>query len=301
MWLKTPSPITQEIHFIGDFHYSSYLFVGEKSLLYSGGVTAFGPMVHAQLKKILGDERALDYLVVSHAHFDGVGMVPHLRRMYPGLQVLASRETALSLAEPAQLRWVRQQNEELITRYGKQHRFPHVDLAYTSGISVDRVIAGGELLEIGERSSLRVIETPGHCQGEIALFHTSTKTLLVGDILGWHSAPQKTLVHFSHAFRPLLDSVASLSELMPRRVAMSHFGVLSEADAVRIFQLTLDSAQAQYERIRQLLLRDTPDEKICQEFMVAGYIEGLRILPVSSFLNGVRGMIDAVAIDAGIG
>ena len=82
---------------------------------------------------------------------------------------------------------------------------------------------------------------------------------------------------------------------MPRRVALSHFGVLNEADAVRIFQLALDSAASQFDRIRQLLSRETPDEKICQELMATSYRDALRVLPVSSFLNGVRGMIAAVA------
>lgn len=46
----------------------------------------------------------------------------------------------------------------------------------------DMLLADGDVLKFGE-TELEVLFTPGHCPGEVCLYHKATKTLIAGDVL----------------------------------------------------------------------------------------------------------------------
>jgi hydroxyacylglutathione hydrolase len=49
-------------------------------------------------------------------------------------------------------------------------------------VTADRLLSDGDTVEVGEHS-FAVMHTPGHCPGQISLYHAPGKTLLGGDTL----------------------------------------------------------------------------------------------------------------------
>lgn len=296
MWIKTPQRMSSIIHFLGDFSFCSYLFLGERNILFDAGVSALALSVAGGIKTLLKD-RPLHSVVISHAHFEHVGMLPHLRRIFPDLEVLASAATARELHDPKTLRVIQQQNEEIENRYHRRKLFPHRDSGFAKAFRVDRVLEDGDRLALDERIDLRVLHVPGHAEGSLALFMPHGRSLFVGDALGLHLTPTTAYPEFAYDYGKFVDSVRRMEALAPRRIGMSHFGVLTEADALRIFKTTVSEAAALHERLVHLASRDVTIDRVCQEMLERYYLGPTRVIPVKSFIELVRQMLVQVQRD----
>ena len=111
------------------------------------------------------DDRSLDAIVITHAHWDHLGAAAALREA-TGAPVIASAIDAPVISGQKAL--------------GPNHRaFRHCE--------VDRKVADGESVEIGNMK-WQVIETPGHTPGSICLFldpagRDGAPVLISGDTL----------------------------------------------------------------------------------------------------------------------
>lgn len=114
----------------------------------------------------------LKRIVLTHAHPDHVQGTPELREL-TGARVLVHAADAAWLGDgrvPADKR-----SGDAARRYDK------TSSAQWTPFAPDATVEDGEL--IAGSGGLRVIHTPGHSPGHIALLHEPTRTVLVGDAL----------------------------------------------------------------------------------------------------------------------
>ena len=133
-------------------------------------------------------ERKLDAIVLTHSHFDHTGAAAELREA-TGAPVIASAIDAPLIEEPC--------DEDLSTR----------------GVPcpVDRTVAHGDVVEVGNMK-WKVIATPGHTPGSIALLDRQTGFLFSGDAING-----QTWLQLDHSLKlqQYLDSLNALDPLRP--------------------------------------------------------------------------------------
>ncbi len=66
---------------------------GKTSILYDTGFSFTGNKIVENIKKELGN-RALDYVFLTHSHYDHALGVPAVKRAFPNCQIVASTHTA---------------------------------------------------------------------------------------------------------------------------------------------------------------------------------------------------------------
>lgn len=200
------------------------------------GLTLIDTAIAGSATAILRAARALEQpiqrIVLTHAHTDHVGGLAELRALLPDVDVIASAREARFLAGDMRL----------------EPGEPQVKLRGGWGIQAKptRTVSDGERI-----GSLRVIATPGHTPGHIALMDERDGSLIAGDAFQTRAgiAVSGTVrwlfpfPAFANWHRPSsLASARRLRSLNPARLAVGHGDVMEQPLAA------MEQAIAQAER-----------------------------------------------------
>jgi len=199
----------------GRFPYSNGLLVdGYRKVLVD---TGFGV---SRREKILVAGK-VDVIINTHFHLDHA----YGNRYFPEAQIWAH-----ALDAPAM-----RSSEQFMAHTGFRELSDFPDPDHFPGgppiQEVDRELADGEVLDFGE-VVLKVIHTPGHTRGHIALFEPQAKLLFSGDIdispFGpWYGNVRSDLEDF-------VASIHRLIELDPKVLITSHAGIITDHISERL-------------------------------------------------------------------
>ena len=89
-----------------------------KNLLYDCGMACFHEELIANIEKEIGEED-LNYIVLSHSHYDHMGALPYLLERWPNAQVCASEKTAEVFRRPGAVSMIASMGRSAAEFYGK--------------------------------------------------------------------------------------------------------------------------------------------------------------------------------------
>lgn len=222
-----PRKIAAEVYMVGGPDLSDprdclcYLVVGSQArVLIDCGA---GPSAKLIMELVSGLTREpLTHLLLTHAHIDHAGGAAQIAGL-TGCQVLIHQDDAPVLASGDALR-------SAANWYGLG----------LEALRADRLVADGDVLDLGEGASLNIVHTPGHTPGSLCAWCESggQKVLFGQDVHG----------PFSPAFGSDLSrwrkSMQRLLALKADILAEGHYGVFRPAGEVESFirqQLALQS------------------------------------------------------------
>ena len=162
-------------------HAPAFLFDDEKPLLVDPGVSAFGPLYYQRLREIAGERAGRLTMLLTHSHFDHCGAVPYLTRRFPHARVAASVKAAEVLGKPSAIDLIRRLNAEYEHEMADQLRGEDVSF---SGLTIDEPLKEGDRIDLGQRESIQVLETPGHTRDCLSYFFPDSGVLIVGEAAG---------------------------------------------------------------------------------------------------------------------
>ena len=146
----------------------AYLVFGEEITLIDSGVAGAGSLISDYIVKNGREQSEISRLILSHSHPDHVGAAKTITQA-TGCAVTAHR---------AEKHWIedteRQMNERPVPGFQSLVEGP---------VAVDRLLDGGETLQLAKDFPCHVIHTPGHSAGSISLWFEQEKTLVSGDAL----------------------------------------------------------------------------------------------------------------------
>jgi glyoxylase-like metal-dependent hydrolase (beta-lactamase superfamily II) len=226
-----------------------FLFLGERNLLLDAGCAT--TVAESLLLGVLGlGPRDLDLLVITHSDFDHQGGAHALADANPDLTVACGALDWELVSDP----------DTLIARRYDGFRRDHgirYDAEATAWIrqmcgpaqSIDRVFAGGETVELGPGSDLRVLHVPGHSPGHIALQDTRTGALFSGDCvqgsvyLGLDGTPKLCPTYTD--VDPYLQTIDLIEALAPSELHGCHWPPARGAEVAAF----LDESRAYVEHV----------------------------------------------------
>ncbi len=146
-----------------------YLLEGrDGSIIISGGMSYLVPDLLHQFDEFGLREDRIQGIVILHAHFDHIGIVPFFHRRNPGLKIYASARAWEILSEPKHIDTINKFSHQLTERMRIQVPYTTDELDWPVGLS-GAIVSEVDAIDLGNRE-IRIFETPGHSSCSISAY-----------------------------------------------------------------------------------------------------------------------------------
>lgn len=220
----------------------AFLLVSDDvAVLYDSGYGFCGPALVENIRKVLGD-RPLDFIFITHSHYDHILGSVHCTREWPDAKVVASRHTSEVIAKDSAKRVMR----ELDSSAARLHGFSgYEDL--TDRLRVDVIVSEGDTVQAGGFRFV-VHEYPGHTFCSIG-FHCPDEGLLMScETLGFYTGEEMTPTYLV-GYRLTLDSIDRALDLDVDVMMLAHSGVVTGRRCRELLEMSRRCAVGMAEEI----------------------------------------------------
>jgi glyoxylase-like metal-dependent hydrolase (beta-lactamase superfamily II) len=231
--LKKPVQISQNVYLIDDYDLKmeertgTYVLTEDKVTIIETSASPSIPYILEGLKTLGISPADISYIIVTHIHLDHAGGAGLMLKHCPNAKVIVHPKGARHLADPSRLI----QGAKAV--YGEKFSDlfdPIVE------VPEDRLIIKGEgdTLKISEKLTLEFLDTPGHANHHLSVYHPLTKGIFSGDTAGiFYPQLYREGIEFylpttsPNQFDPgkMLASMKKYKELGIERIYFGHYGM----------------------------------------------------------------------------
>lgn len=206
---------------------SGFLFDnGKTSILFDTGFAFTGYQVAEKVKGLLG-ERKLDYIFLSHSHYDHVLGAPYVLKYYPEATVVAGEYAAKIFAKSTARATMRDLDRKYAAACGAGEYEDLID-----ELKVDVTVNDGDTIQCGDMT-FTVVSLPGHTKDSIAFYLQERKFLLSSETLGVYFGNNTYLPFFLVGYQMSLDSFEKVKQMDIEYMLLPHYGVVDREEAKR--------------------------------------------------------------------
>ena len=261
-----PAVITPDFYRLGTPAFPAFLSLGKVGMIIEGGTGPTFPMIIQQIRALGIEMDRIEYVLLTHSHADHIGAVPHLKRKWPHVKLVASAPAARVL-DTSEL-----YNEfllvdlgiaQLMKAKGELDCMPEIPEDFR--FEVDLVVKGGDTIELGDGVVWEIIDTPGHSTCHISAYEKKDDTLVVGDATGFY-VPEKDIFwpNYFVSLTDYLGSIRKLSAFPAKRAVLSHNAVI-EGDVYSYFEKAMKATREYHEDTLRRISRGDSSESIALE------------------------------------
>jgi glyoxylase-like metal-dependent hydrolase (beta-lactamase superfamily II) len=127
--------------------------------------------------------RQPSWCLLTHSHFDHCGAVSFLKKCFPGMQVAASVKARDVFARPNARALMRHLSDVSAQMAAELGLVPEEGPVFEP-FDVDRTLADGDVVSLGDNLAVQVIATPGHTRDSVSYYVPEKKILLTSEAAG---------------------------------------------------------------------------------------------------------------------
>lgn len=244
---------------------------GKTSILYDSGFAFTGDGMVDKIASELGD-RKLDYIFLTHSHYDHVlGSLYALKR-WPGAKVVAGEYAATIFDKPSAKAVMRKLDKKFAIHCGAGEYEDLVD-----NLKVDIRVSHGDTVKAGNMV-FEVIYLPGHTKCSVGFYLSENKLLLSNESLGIYDGKGGILPSFLVGYQMTIDSIERAEKLDIENILVPHFGLL-DREHTEIFlknakRIVVETARDFSDRIKN----GATDAELIEYFKSLYYHDYIRVI-----------------------
>ena len=207
---------------------------GKTAILCDAGFGFSGYTIAENVKKQLGD-RPLDYIFLTHSHYDHALGSPYVKARYPMARVVAGEYAARIL------------DRKFAATCGVTD---YDDLADKLGVDVP--VADGDTVQAGDMT-FTVLSLPGHTKCSIGFYLPEQKLLIAPESLGIYDGDKTIMPSYLVGYQMSLDSIERVKALEIDNILFPHFGLADKEKSAYFLSVARKSAVDSANKIVEIL------------------------------------------------
>ena len=241
MRIRQPGKIRDNLWLLGKEESCVYLLEGNaQSMIISGGMSYIVPDLLQQFEIFGINEARIKKLLILHAHFDHVGIVPFFKGLYPELEIYASVRAWELLSQQKTIDTINEFSRNIAERMRMEKVYDTYDLEWRVDIT-GKPVSEGDRIDLGNLEA-QIYETPGHSSCSISAYVHNLKALFASDGGG---IPYKDIIIASgnSNFTKFQQSLEKLKDLDVEYACADHYGYLTGDEAKDFVRKTIVAAK----------------------------------------------------------
>ncbi len=242
---------------------------GKTAIMYDSGFAFTGYEVADKIKKILGD-RKLDYIFLTHSHYDHALGSVYALKYWPDAKVVAGEYAAKIFAKDSAKALMR----DLDGKFAKKCEVEsYEDLI--DDLKVDIPASDGDIIKAGDME-FEVINLPGHTKCSVGFYNKKEKFLLGCESIGVYDGEGEVVPSYLVGVEMAINSIEKAEKLDIENILVPHFGLLDKEKTKAYFARAKKSARETADEIIALLKEGKTKEDAIEYFkkkFYSGYIK----------------------------
>lgn len=294
MRIREPGKIAEGLYLFGLEESCIYLLEGRnESIIINGGLNYTVPVLLDQFKKFDIDEEKITKMLILHAHFDHVGIIPFFKRRKPSIEVFASERGWEILSMPKAIKTINHFSREVATHLGRSGLYDDNNVDWGHDIQ-GLTVSEGDRIDLDDKEVM-IYETPGHSSCSISAYVPSLKALFPSDGGGVPFRNTSVIAGNSN-FTQYQNSLEKLMSLDADFVCGDHYGYVSGEEAKHFIENTSQIAREYRHAIEGAYMKtkdiDAAAKKLTEDFSneIPGYM-----IPAHIYEGVIRQIVRHIA------
>lgn len=243
------------------------LLGSEQTAVIDTGMTWCSDRLVQLLEKEL-DGRDLDYIFLTHSHYDHAGGVPALKKRWPQAEVVASGYAKYVFGREGAQREMHRMAKVAADQYLGEGELSK-ELAGlldwpVERMQVDRVVTTGDRISLGNLT-VKALETPGHTKCSLSFYLEELKVIYHSESTGCYAPEGRIEPSVLTGFIDAIRSTELCQEQGAEVVISPHFGVVEGADPHRYFNDAAREIWGLHEFVRVRVKAGVSPEEILEQ------------------------------------
>lgn len=225
MWIKSSAELTESVYQITTATSSHILAWGRDAGIVDSGISATHGRLADEITRYIGGAHNLKYIFLTHADFDHIGGIPHLREFAPHIELVTSPQCVAALSDKSHIEQAYEKNLACAQAMEVELGIKKQD--WCDAFTVDQVLGDGDSIDLGDGLKVKLINCPGHREESCAFYITPDAVLQAGEAVGAYYGREKVVPCFTYDFENYLRSLDRMCALDLRFLALAHNGALT--------------------------------------------------------------------------
>lgn len=228
----------------------------------------------------------LDYVFMSHTHYDHIGALPYLLERWPDVKVVGAEKAKRVFASEGAKKTMERLGTAARDRFAEE-KDKDTDIT-ASGMRIDIVVKTGEVIDLGNRKVV-AYETKGHTDCSITYFLEPDRIMFASESTGVLRAPGLMHTAILKDYEQTMESVKICQSLNAKQIIGNHYGAVPEFYTEKYFQLYIESAEEEKEYILSLGRKGLDYDGVLKEYKNKFWsYERALIQPEEAFMENAR-------------
>lgn len=194
---------------------------GKTAIMYDSGFGFTGYAVADKIKALLG-ERGLDYIFLTHSHYDHALGSVYALKYWPDAKVVAGEYAAKIFAKDTAKALMRDLDGKFANACGVDSYEDLID-----NLKVDIAVSDGDIIKAGDMEFVAV-NLPGHTKCSVGYYCAENKLLLGSETVGVYNGEDDVLPSYLVGYNMALESIQKVEKLDIEQILVPHYGVLDK-------------------------------------------------------------------------
>lgn len=250
---------------------------GTTAILYDSGFGCTGAKMADRICQELGN-RPLDYIFLTHSHYDHALGSVEISKRYPGVQIVAGEYTQTIFNKASAKSVMQDLDSKVALQWGLDCRD---DL--TKELRVDIPVRDGDVLNCGDMR-FTVVALPGHTRCSIGFYLEKEALLLATETLGVYVGKDTYLPSYLVSYQKTIEAFQRARALGAKRILIPHYGVAENGEAQRYLRAGEQTARLTAQRIQSQLRLGLSHDEILEHLTGLLYLPNVSpVYPIDAF------------------